>query len=179
MAMYGALISSQDRGLAVACAVLSYSSFSDARDHDSALEQERADHPASIAARRLARHPTASAAISVSRDASIAQTQPASGTMEARMEEAPVLVERRKGYRVVTLNRPRHLNAFTEAMHAHLKRALAEAEDDGDCRALLLTGAGRAFCTGQDLNERVGKDGKAVVHRSALVTYINSFIVQF
>jgi 2-(1,2-epoxy-1,2-dihydrophenyl)acetyl-CoA isomerase len=96
--------------------------------------------------------------------------------MEARMEEAPVLVERREGFRVVTLNRPRHLNAFTEAMHAHLKRALAEAEDDGDCRALLLTGAGRAFCAGQDLNERVGKDGKAVVLGSALDTYYNPLV---
>src|SRR5258708_10870620 len=96
--------------------------------------------------------------------------------MEARMEEAPVLVERREGYRVVTLSRPRHLNAFTEAMHAHLKRALAEAEDDGDCRALLLTGAGRAFCAGQDLNERVGKDGKAVVLGSALDTYYNPLV---
>src|SRR5258708_16304041 len=96
--------------------------------------------------------------------------------MEARMEEAPVLVERREGYRVVTLNRPRPLNAFTEAMHAHLKRALAEAEDDGDCRALLLTGAGRAFCAGQDLNERVGKDGKAVVLGSALDTYYNPLL---
>src|SRR6266446_2730548 len=174
--MYGALLSSQARDFAVACAVLSYSSFSDAMGHDSALEQERVDHPASIAARRLARHPTACTAISASRGASIAQTQPASGTMEARMEEAPVLVERREGYRVVTLNRPRHLNAFTEAMHAHLKRALAEAEDDGDCRALLLTGAGRAFCTGQDLNERVGKDGKAVVLGSALDTYYNPLV---
>src|SRR5258707_14081689 len=81
--MYGALLSSQDRDFAVACAVLSYSSFSDAMGHDSALEQERVDHPASIAARRLARHPTAWTAISASRGASIAQTQPASGTMEA------------------------------------------------------------------------------------------------
>src|SRR5258706_813678 len=96
--------------------------------------------------------------------------------MEARMEEAPVLVERREGYRVVTLNRPRHLNAFTEAMHAHLKRALAEAEDDGDCRALVLPGAGRALCAGQDLNERVGKDGKAVVLGSALDTYYNPLV---
>src|SRR5260370_4503932 len=96
--------------------------------------------------------------------------------MEARMEEAPVLVERREGYRVVTLNRPRHLNAFTEAMHAHLKRALAEAEDDGDCRALLLTGAGRACGAGRDLNERVGKDGKAVVLGSALDTYYNPLV---
>src|SRR5437588_643266 len=92
------------------------------------------------------------------------------------MEEAPVLIERREGYRVVTLNRPRHLNAFTEAMHQHLKRALAEAEDDGDCRALLLTGAGRAFCAGQDLQERVDKDGKAIVLGSALDTYYNPLV---
>ena len=92
------------------------------------------------------------------------------------MEEPPVLVERREGYRVLTLNRPRHLNAFTEAMHAHLKRALAEAEDDGDFRALLLIGAGRAFCAGQDLHERVGKDGKAVVLGSALDTYYNPLV---
>src|SRR5262249_26270152 len=49
---------------------------------------------------------------------------------EAPMEEAPVLVERRAGYRVITLNRPRQLNAFNEAMQQALKRALAEAEED-------------------------------------------------
>src|SRR5262249_44038089 len=77
---------------------------------------------------------------------------------EAPMEEAPVLVERRAGYRVITLNRPRQLNAFNEAMQQALKRALAEAEEDCDCRALLLTGAGRAFCAGQDLRERITAD---------------------
>jgi len=96
--------------------------------------------------------------------------------MEARMEEAPILVERREGYRVITLNRPRYLNAFTETMHQHLKRVLAETEDDGDCRALLLTGAGRAFCTGQDLHERVDKDGKAVVLGGALDAYYNPLV---
>jgi len=92
------------------------------------------------------------------------------------MEEAPILVERREGYRVITLNRPRYLNAFTETMHQHLKRVLAETEDDGNCRALLLTGAGRAFCTGQDLHERVDKDGKAVVLGGALDAYYNPLV---
>ena len=77
------------------------------------------------------------------------------------MDDAPVLAERRAGYRVITLNRPRYLNAFNEAMHRALRRALAEAEEDGDCRALLLTGAGAAFCAGQDLRERVTADGRA------------------
>jgi 2-(1,2-epoxy-1,2-dihydrophenyl)acetyl-CoA isomerase len=144
--------------------------------HDSALKQERKGYPHPRAARHSRRSPDRRAAISASRRASIAQTQPASGMMEARMEEAPVLVERHEGYRVITLNRPRHLNAFTEAMHAHLRRALAEAEDDGDCRALLLTGAGRAFCTGQDLHERLDKDGKAIVLGSALDTYYNPLV---
>src|ERR1700704_2069846 len=95
---------------------------------------------------------------------------------EASMEEHPVLVERRAGYRVITLNRPHRLNAFTEAMHQALKRAVAEAESDDDCRALLLTGAGRAFCAGQDLNERVAADGNTMVLGNALETYYNPLV---
>jgi 2-(1,2-epoxy-1,2-dihydrophenyl)acetyl-CoA isomerase len=92
------------------------------------------------------------------------------------MEAKPVLVERRAGYRVVTLNRPHRLNAFTEPMHQTLKSALVEAETDPDCRALLLTGAGRGFCAGQDLNERVAPDGKTLVFGNALGTYYNPLI---
>jgi 2-(1,2-epoxy-1,2-dihydrophenyl)acetyl-CoA isomerase len=65
-----------------------------------------------------------------------------------------VLVDRRAGYRVVTLNRPARLNAFNEAMHRALQAALADAQADPGCGALLLTGAGRAFCAGQDLSDR-------------------------
>src|SRR5258705_1231794 len=91
-------------------------------------------------------------------------------------DESPVLVERCAGYRVITLNRPKQLNAFNEAMHQALKRALADAEDDNDCRALMLTGAGRAFCSGQDLRERISKDGKTTVLGSALETYYNPLV---
>ena len=73
------------------------------------------------------------------------------------MDETPILVDKREGYRVVTLNRPQRLNAFNEAMHRALSRALDEAQADEDCRALLLTGAGRGFCTGQDLADRLAK----------------------
>ena len=59
------------------------------------------------------------------------------------MDETPVLIESRPGYRVITLNRPQRLNAFTEAMHRALMAALNDAEADPECRALLLTGAGR------------------------------------
>ena len=92
------------------------------------------------------------------------------------MDDAPVLTERRAGYRVITLNRPRYLNAFNEAMHRALRGALVGAEEDGDCRALLLTGAGGAFCAGQDLRERVTAEGKTTVLGEALETYYNPLV---
>ena len=54
----------------------------------------------------------------------------------------------------LTLNRPDRLNAFDEAMHVAMATALDRAAADPDCRAILLTGAGRGFCAGQDLAAR-------------------------
>ena len=68
----------------------------------------------------------------------------------------PILVESFEGYRRITLNRPERLNALTVEMAAALNAALDEAEADKSCCALLLTGAGRGFCAGQDLNEISG-----------------------
>jgi 2-(1,2-epoxy-1,2-dihydrophenyl)acetyl-CoA isomerase len=65
----------------------------------------------------------------------------------------PLLVERMPGYRKLTLNRPQKLNAFDGALHAALRDALDEAGRDAACRAVLLSGAGRGFCAGQDLAE--------------------------
>jgi 2-(1,2-epoxy-1,2-dihydrophenyl)acetyl-CoA isomerase len=60
----------------------------------------------------------------------------------------------------VTLNRPDRLNSFTAHMHEELKDALGLV---GDARVVILTGAGRAFCAGQDLNDRaVAADGHPV-----------------
>ena len=59
----------------------------------------------------------------------------------------------------ITLNRPDRLNSFTRAMHAELREALANL---GDARVVILTGAGRAFCAGQDLNDRAVAPGEAV-----------------
>ena len=53
----------------------------------------------------------------------------------------------------VTLNRPNQLNAFTAKMHEELRTVLGEVAKDADIRAVLLTGAGRGFCAGQDLQE--------------------------
>lgn len=60
----------------------------------------------------------------------------------------------------ITLNRPDRLNSFTAEMHGALRAALEAADADGK-RAVLLTGAGRGFCAGQDLGDRDprGMDG--------------------
>lgn len=69
------------------------------------------------------------------------------------MPEALVLVANHGPVRVLTLNRPAQLNSFTGAMHGELLAALQAAADDAGVRALVVTGAGRGFCAGQDLND--------------------------
>jgi 2-(1,2-epoxy-1,2-dihydrophenyl)acetyl-CoA isomerase len=68
----------------------------------------------------------------------------------------------------ITLNRPDVLNAFNTAMHAALRGALKEARDD-EVRAVVITGAGRGFCVGQDLSEF--KEGAADVGNRLRATY--------
>jgi 2-(1,2-epoxy-1,2-dihydrophenyl)acetyl-CoA isomerase len=92
------------------------------------------------------------------------------------MDESPILIEQREGYRILTLNRPQRLNAFTIGMHRVLAEAVGDAERDSSCRALLITGAGRAFSTGQDLNERVTASGDVVVPGEALEKYYNPLV---
>ena len=55
------------------------------------------------------------------------------------------------GVATITLHRPEVLNSFTRPMSAELQTALRTASDDAAVRAVLLTGAGRGFCAGQDL----------------------------
>ena len=92
------------------------------------------------------------------------------------MDETPILVEKREGFRVITLNRPARLNAFTEDMHLALKAALDEVEADSYCRALLLTGAGRGFCAGQDLNDRLARPGEKIMLGGTLEDYYNPLV---
>ena len=53
----------------------------------------------------------------------------------------------------ITLNRPAALNSFTADMHALLLPALEAAAADASVRVVVITGAGRGFCAGQDLND--------------------------
>ncbi len=59
----------------------------------------------------------------------------------------------------ITLNRPDRLNSFTAHMHEELRDALANV---GEARVVVLTGAGRGFCAGQDLNDRAVAPGQTV-----------------
>lgn len=71
------------------------------------------------------------------------------------MPAPTVIHDRRDGYHVLTLNRPDRLNAFNDELHAALREALASCAAEDECRAVVLTGAGRGFCAGQDLSNRV------------------------
>ncbi len=65
-----------------------------------------------------------------------------------------ILFDVADGVATLTLNRPERLNAVNLAMHADLRDAITRAEGDPAVRCLLLTGAGRGFCAGQDLTVR-------------------------
>lgn len=62
-----------------------------------------------------------------------------------------ILYEVRNGVAYLTLNRPDKLNAFTEQMNSEIQKALKQAAADDEVRCLVITGAGRAFCSGEDL----------------------------
>ena len=65
-----------------------------------------------------------------------------------------ILLDIAEGLAKITLNRPDKLNAFTAGMHDELRQALQIIRADRDVRVLMITGAGRGFCAGQDLSER-------------------------
>lgn len=69
------------------------------------------------------------------------------------------------GLAVITLNRPEKFNAFTRKLHTELQDALRAAEKDSAVRCLVITGAGKAFCAGQDLTDLGGGPIGEVVRR--------------
>jgi 2-(1,2-epoxy-1,2-dihydrophenyl)acetyl-CoA isomerase len=73
----------------------------------------------------------------------------------------------------ITLNRPDRLNSVTVRMHEELRDALANL---GDARVVVLTGAGRGFCAGQDLNDRAVAPGQAVDLGETVEGYWNPLI---
>ncbi len=77
------------------------------------------------------------------------------------MPPAVLLVERQAPIAIVTLNRPDQMNALSAELRLQLGSTFRELEADPEIRAIVLTGAGRAFCAGMDLKE-IGAGGDGV-----------------
>ena len=81
--------------------------------------------------------------------------------------ESPcVLYEEQGAVATLTLNRPASLNSFSRQMHHELWAALDKVEANKTIRAVVLTGAGRAFCAGADLSEFDFREGADIMHRA-------------
>ncbi|HEX6692887.1 MAG TPA: 2-(1,2-epoxy-1,2-dihydrophenyl)acetyl-CoA isomerase PaaG [Burkholderiales bacterium] len=88
-----------------------------------------------------------------------------------------ILVSLDAGVLSVTLNRPDKLNAFNPEMHQLLKAALERARDEAEVRAVLLTGAGKGFCAGQDLSQRNVAPGSAPIDLAVTIgSYYNPLV---
>ena len=72
------------------------------------------------------------------------------------MSYQDILYQVEDGVAVVTLNRPDRLNAWTGQMHTEVKAAMRLATDDPAVKVIVLTGAGRGFCAGADMNALQG-----------------------
>lgn len=83
---------------------------------------------------------------------------------ELHMQGETIRLETVDGVATLTLARPERLNSFNEQMHEEVREALAQVRAgrlDGSARTLVITGAGRAFCAGQDLSDRSVAPGAA------------------
>lgn len=89
-------------------------------------------------------------------------------TIDAKGEPLPVLCEVDSGVAVITLNRPERLNAWTGAMETAYFDHLEAAAADPDVRVVVVTGAGRGFCAGADMEmlQAIGEAGGTGESRS-------------
>ncbi|MBT6039361.1 MAG: 2-(1,2-epoxy-1,2-dihydrophenyl)acetyl-CoA isomerase [Halieaceae bacterium] len=81
-----------------------------------------------------------------------------------------------RGVACLTLNRPDSLNSFTAAMHGEVAEVLKAAAEDRAIRAVVITGAGRGFCAGQDLNDRNVAPGERVDLGESVDQFYNPLI---
>ena len=78
------------------------------------------------------------------------------------MDYKNILVEKKNNYVIISLNRPDVLNSFNYEMADDFLSAFRNAVEDKHVRAILITGSGRAFCAGQDLEEATRKNGPSI-----------------
>ncbi|MGV3492511.1 MAG: enoyl-CoA hydratase/isomerase family protein [Ramlibacter sp.] len=77
----------------------------------------------------------------------------------------PVTLDKHGAVAVMTLDRPEALNALTPAMRREMEQLVTAARDDAEVRALVITGAGRAFCAGGDIHSFAGTGALAMRDR--------------
>ena len=75
------------------------------------------------------------------------------GAAAVAQSQDTVLAERRGAVLILTLNRPKRLNAWNDALEARYFALLEEADGDPEVRAIVVTGAGRGFCAGADMDD--------------------------
>jgi enoyl-CoA hydratase len=77
------------------------------------------------------------------------------------MDEPVLLIERQDGVATLTLNRPRAMNALSRELRLAITRTFSSLGEDPEIGAVIVTGAGRAFCAGLDLKELGGEAGSS------------------
>jgi 2-(1,2-epoxy-1,2-dihydrophenyl)acetyl-CoA isomerase len=96
---------------------------------------------------------------------------------EKTMTETPILLQRDGAIARLILNRPDKLNSLTLDMLGELSAALTDLDSDDTVRAVVLTGTGRGFCAGQDLNDHEAMDDTRAV-RAVVERHYNPVIRQ-
>jgi len=85
-----------------------------------------------------------------------------------------LMLEKQNGKATIKLNRPEVYNAFNEAMKKELQEALKDVERDKSVRVVIITGEGKAFCSGQDLKDAINMPNRSF--RQSLDTGYNPII---
>ncbi len=93
-----------------------------------------------------------------------------------KREYTTIIYEKRSSYALITFNRPQKLNALTKDTWTELKEALIEADIDSDIKSILVTGSGKAFCTGDDIAVMASWKDKS--DASEFFVHADSFIDQ-
>ena len=79
------------------------------------------------------------------------------------MEFKTIILEKKGGIAILTLNRPQALNAVSEQMANELVTAVGDVADDDTVRVLVIKGAGRAFCAGGDFDYEKVRKGEIAI----------------
>ncbi|HEX7114807.1 MAG TPA: 2-(1,2-epoxy-1,2-dihydrophenyl)acetyl-CoA isomerase PaaG [Steroidobacter sp.] len=94
------------------------------------------------------------------------------------MSYETILFESSEGIARLTLNRPDRLNSFNVQMHREVREVLTQLASDSSARVLVLSGAGRGFCAGQDLNDRaVAPGGEGVDLGESIENYYKPLVL--